>query len=59
MIDMALVTHRDRAAVMASAIVLIVRSAHNDADLVAQLIGYLRDEFHDIAQQIRNEIRTD
>jgi hypothetical protein len=51
-------TQHDRAAVVVLTILqIIAQHIRDDAVLRAQLAEYLRDELHDIARTVMNEIR--
>jgi hypothetical protein len=48
----------DRASAVATAVIRIVAD-HNEADPHDAVTAYLRDEFHDIKQQVISEIRPE
>ena len=50
---------RDRAAVVACAILAIVRDWVNEPELRTRIAAYLRQEFSDLQTQVISENRTD
>jgi hypothetical protein len=50
---------RDRAAVVAAAVTTIIKRAVLDPALEREIAAALREEFHDIEQQVLNETRAE
>ena len=50
---------RDRAAIVTSAILTILRTALDDPELRSQIAATLRDEFADLERQALSENRSD
>jgi hypothetical protein len=47
----------DRAGVVASAVLQVVRARGTGAEALAEVVAILRDEIQDIQRQTRNEVR--
>ena len=52
---MAVATHHDRAAAVATAILAIVAQCSDESELHTRIVDYLREEFADIQQQVAND----
>ena len=50
---------KDRAAVVAAAVTAIVKRALHDPALEREIAAALREEFHNIKQQVLNETRAE